>query len=500
MFKKVLIANRGEIAVRVARACKELGIAVVAIYSEPDSKAAHVRAADEAYLVGPAASSESYLNIEKILEVIKTSGADAVHPGYGFLSERASFARACEAIGVAFIGPPADAIEKMGSKLLARQLMTEAGVPVVPGTKEPIDSLDDAKKVALEVGYPIMLKASAGGGGKGMRLVENEDELESAVRAARGEAGRSFGDDAVYLEKFVVEPRHVEVQIFADSHGHTVHVGERDCSVQRRHQKVIEESPCPILRPEVREKMGVIAIRAAEAVGYVGAGTVEFLLDANQDFYFMEMNTRLQVEHPVTELVYGVDLVHAQLIVAAGGQLPFTQSQLQRRGTAIECRIYAEDPEQNFRPSPGPVHWLREPAGPWVRVDSGIYQGFDVPIHYDPMISKLAVWGATRIEAIGRMKRALGEYLIGPVRTNIPFHLKVMDNPKFISGAYTTAFIAEESANLGMEETNKSVDADVLVAAAIAKEGQIASEAVVSDESTGGGPLWPWADRVQGWR
>ena len=500
-FKKILISNRGEIAVRIARACRELGITSVAVYSEADRRSAHVRACDEAYFIGAAPSSESYLNGKKILEVARQAGVDAIHPGYGFLSERAWFARLCQEAGFVFIGPPADAIDQMGDKLVARRLMVAAGVPVVPGTVEPIRDEEEVKKVAREVGYPVMLKASAGGGGKGMRKVDSEEDLESALRSAKGEAARSFGDDAVYLEKFVTEPRHVEVQVFADSHGGCVYLGERDCSVQRRNQKVIEESPCPILRPEVRKAMGDVAVRAARAVGYVGAGTIEFLLDRDQNFYFMEMNTRLQVEHSVTELVFGQDLVHLQIRAAMGEPLPFTQEDLHSRGAAIECRIYAEDPSNNFAPSPGPIQILHEPSGPWIRLDSGIYPGAVIPIFYDPMISKLTVWGANREEAIERMKRALNEYIIAPIRHNIDFHLRVMDNAKFRSGRYTTAFIAEEHETL-LGDTAISDDDELtaMIAAAIAhhRAELAAPPPSLPSTSSAGSPtsLWRWADRL----
>ncbi len=467
MFKKILVANRGEIALRVIRGCRELGISPVAIYSDADRRSIHVRAADEARHIGPPPSSESYLRIDRVIEAARASGAEAIHPGYGFLSENAEFAEACERAGLVFIGPPARAIAALGSKLMARRIMEEADVPVVPGTLEPVRDPEEARRVAAEVGYPIMLKASSGGGGKGIRLVRDEAELAAALRDARSESASAFGDDAVYIEKFVVQPRHVEVQILGDTHGNYVHLFERDCSVQRRHQKVIEETPCPVLRPEVRARMTEVAIRAARAVGYVGAGTVEFLVDKDQNFYFLEVNARLQVEHPVTEMVTGIDLVKAQIRVAAGEPLPFRQEEIQSTGAAIECRIYAEDPYAGFVPYPGLIEELREPAGPWVRVDGGAYPGWRVPIHYDSLISKLIVWGRTREEAIDRMDRALGEYVIRPIRTIIPFHRQVMRDPTFRSGQYTTDFISSTFGESGM--TSPPLDGRVaFVAAALA--------------------------------
>src|SRR5947209_11991571 len=397
MFKKILIANRGEIAVRVVRACREMGISPVAVYSEPDASALHVRLADEAYLIGPAPSVESYLRISRIVEAARRSGAEAVHPGYGFLAENADFARAVSEDGLVFIGPPADAMELMGSKTSARRAALAAGVPVVPGANEALASVQEARETAARVGYPVMLKAAAGGGGKGMRLVASEDELPSAFETARSEAASAFGDPSVYIEKAVERPRHIEIQIFADSQGSFVHLGERECSIQRRHQKVIEECPSPIDDPSLREAMGASAIRVARAAAYVGAGTVEFLVsDVTRDFYFLEMNTRLQVEHPVTELVTGFDLVREQIRVAAGEPLSFTQDEVHWTGHAVECRVSAEDPERDFMPSPGRITHLRVPAGPGVRDDGGVYQGAEVSIYYDPLVSKLAAWGRTR--------------------------------------------------------------------------------------------------------
>jgi acetyl-CoA carboxylase biotin carboxylase subunit len=442
MFRKILIANRGEIAVRVIRACREMNISTVAVYSEADAAALHVWLSDEAYLIGAAPSSESYLRIERIVEVAKECGADAVHPGYGFLAENAGFARACAVAGITFIGPPVAAMEMMGSKTNARRAAIAAGAPVVPGTTEPLQSADEAREVAARFGYPVMLKAAAGGGGKGMRLVATEDEIQSAFETAQSEAQSAFGDSSVYLEKAVERPRHVEIQIFADSHGNYAHLGERECSIQRRHQKVIEECPSPINDPTLRAAMGEAAIRVARAADYVGAGTVEFLVsDVTRDFYFLEMNTRLQVEHPVTELVTGIDLVREQINVAAGEKLSFTQADVEWRGHAVECRVYAEDPENNFMPSPGRITHLRLPQGPGVRDDGGVYAGAEVSIYYDPMISKLAAWGRTRDEAIDRMRRALDEYAVGGIKTTLPFFREVMRDAEFIEGRLDTGFI-----------------------------------------------------------
>jgi len=442
MFRKILIANRGEIAVRVIRACRELGISPIAIYSDADAAALHVRLADEAYPIGPAPSAESYLRINRIVEAAQACGAEAIHPGYGFLAENADFARAVLSAGLVFIGPPAEAMELMGSKTSARRAAMAAGACIVPGTIEPLASHEEARAIAAQFGYPVMLKAAAGGGGKGMRLVAAEDEIASAFETARSEAATAFGNDAVYLEKAVARPRHIEIQVFADAHGHIVHLGERECSIQRRHQKVIEECPSPIDDTGLRTKMGAAAIGIARAAGYVGAGTIEFLVsDVTRDFYFLEMNTRLQVEHPVTELVTGIDLVREQITVAHGAPLSFTQADVDWRGHAIECRVYAEDPENNFLPSPGRITALRVPAGPHVRDDGGVYAGAEVSIYYDPMISKLAVWGRTRGEAIERMRRALGEYTIGGIKTTLPFFREIMRDQEFIEGYLDTNFI-----------------------------------------------------------
>jgi acetyl-CoA carboxylase biotin carboxylase subunit len=441
-FRKLLIANRGEIALRVVRACRELGIVPVAIFSEADRHALHVQAAAEAYCVGPAASAESYLRADRIIEVAKAAGVDAIHPGYGFLSENPTFARAVSESGMAFVGPPPSAMEAMGDKVTARRAMLAAGVPVVPGTTDPIRDPADALAAAREVGVPLMVKASAGGGGKGMRRVDRIEDLPGAIRAAQSEARNSFGDDRVYIEKFIENPRHVEVQILSDSHGNHLHLFERDCSVQRRNQKLIEEAPCPVLDEATRRRMTAVAVRAAAAVDYVGAGTVEFLLAPDGGFYFLEMNTRLQVEHPVTEMITGIDLVHAQIRVAAGRPLGFSQADIRPRGHAIEVRICAEDPENDFRPSPGTVDAFRAPEGPWVRFDGALHPGYEVPIHYDPMVGKLIVWGEDRAAAVGRMERALRELTLTGLRSNIGFFLAVMGHEPFRAGTYDTGYIA----------------------------------------------------------
>jgi acetyl-CoA carboxylase biotin carboxylase subunit len=442
MFHKVLIANRGEIAVRIIRACRELGISPVVVYSEADAESLHVRMADEAICVGPAPSVESYLNIRTIVAAAVDTKSEAIHPGYGFLAENAEFARAVVAAGLTFIGPGADAMQVMGSKTSARRAAFDAGVPIVPGTIEPLRSFAEAETTAAKFRYPVMLKAAAGGGGKGMRLVTSADELLTAFEAAKAEAESAFGDAALYLEKAVEKPRHIEIQIFADNHGNIVHLGERECSIQRRHQKVVEECPSPINDPDLRRVMGEAALKIARAVAYTGAGTVEFLVaDTTREFYFLEMNTRLQVEHPVTELVTGIDLVREQFRVAAGEKLSFNQEEIKWKGHAIECRIYAEDPRNNFFPSPGTITNLQEPSGPGIRLDSGVTRFSEVSIYYDPMIAKLAVWGATRLEAIDRLKRALDEYLVTGITTTIPFFREIARDPEFVAGKIDTGFI-----------------------------------------------------------
>ncbi len=441
MIKKILIANRGEIAIRVMNSCREMGIQSVAVYSVADRNSLHVRHADEAYFIGPAPSNQSYLNLEKIIEVAKKSGADAIHPGYGFLSENAVFSERCKEEGIIFIGPDAYAINTMGDKITARKTMLAAGVPVVPGTTEPIIDLDEAVKTIMKIGLPVMVKASAGGGGKGMRLVEKEEDILSSVQGAKSEALAAFGNDAVYIEKYINSPHHIEFQILADQHGNCIHLFERECSVQRRHQKVVEETPSPIMTPEVREDMGRHAVAAAKAVNYSGAGTIEFITDDNLNYYFLEMNTRLQVEHPITEQVVGVDLVREQINIANGEKLHYRQEDLSQHGHAIEVRVYAEDTDNNFMPNPGKIKYIHFPLGAGVRHDSYVYSGFEIPIYYDPMISKLVVWGNSREEAIGRMKRALGSYKITGVKTSIPFLSRIMNVPDFQQGHYTTHFI-----------------------------------------------------------
>ena len=497
MFKRVLIANRGEIAVRVIRACRELGIETVAVYSDVDRSALHVQYADHAYPIGPAPSSESYLVVEKILDAARKSGADAIHPGYGFLSERAPFSKACTEAGITFIGPQPEAIEKMGDKVTARAIMQKAQVPVVPGT-DVLGDADEVVAAAKKIGFPVMFKASAGGGGKGMRLVEKKEDVLSALRGVRSEAQSSFGDDRMYIEKFVEKPRHVEVQVLGDTHGNIIHLYERECSLQRRHQKVIEESPSTAINQDVREQMGKVAVEAAKAVHYVGAGTVEFLVDAQQNFYFLEMNTRIQVEHPITELVTGVDLVKAQIEIAAGEPLAIQQQEVQQRGWAIECRIYAEDPARDFLPSPGKIQILRTPGGYGIRDDSGVYEGWEVPVHYDPMISKLCTYGRTRDEAIQRMLRALQEYTVEGIITNIPFHRWALTHPRFVAGDLDTGFIPQEYRGLPEEEDHLRHEI-ILAAAALAayhKDKELAKSVAVTKGSAGNVSAW----RAASWR
>ena len=442
MFSKVLVANRGEIAVRVIRALRERGIRSVAVYSDVDRPSLAVRMADEAYPLGGNASADTYLRIDKILEIARRCGAEAIHPGYGFLSENAGFAAACEAAGVVFIGPPAGAIEKLGSKTAARRLAKAAGTPVLPGTEEAIADPDEALEVARQIGFPVLLKAAAGGGGKGMRAVYQADQFMAALRDASSEAERSFKSSEVFIEKLVVQPRHIEIQLLADQQGNCVHLGERECSIQRRHQKVIEECPSPLVaqHPEMRQAMGEAAVRAAQAAGYVNAGTAEFLVDADRNFYFLEMNTRLQVEHPVTELVTGLDLVHLQLDIAAGLPLPFTQADVHLRGWAMECRVYAEDPE-TFLPQPGKLTRFDMPSGPGVRVDSGVYPGWTVPLEYDPLLAKLCVYGATRAATVDRLRRALSEAYVGGIQANLPLFRAILEDPRFAAGELNTAFL-----------------------------------------------------------
>jgi acetyl-CoA carboxylase biotin carboxylase subunit len=469
-IRRVLVANRGEIAVRVMRTCKERGLETVAVYSEVDRLAPHVQAADVAVAIGPAPAAQSYLVIDKIIDACRATGADAVHPGYGFLSENEDFAEACAAAGITFIGPSAEAMRKMGSKTEARKTVSAAGTPVVPGDNGPdgngFPTAEQALAAAKKIGFPVLIKAAAGGGGKGMRLVTGEGEFSGAFDGARREATAAFGDGTVYLEKAIQRPRHIEIQVFGDRHGNLVHLGERDCSIQRRHQKVIEEAPSPVVSPELRAKMGAAAVAAARSVDYVGAGTCEFLLDGTTgSFYFLEMNTRLQVEHPVTEMIYGLDLVAWQLDVAEGKPLPLSQAELdaRRRGHAVECRVYAEDPVK-FLPSPGRITHMRVPDGPYVRNDSGCYEGAEIPVHYDPMISKLVVWGEDRAAAIARMRRALDEYQVRGIETNLPFHRRCFRQAAFIAGDYDTGFIGRNAAELAPRAEPAALDAAIIAA------------------------------------
>lgn len=443
-----MIANRGEIAVRVMRSCREMGLRTVAVFSEADRTSHHVMYADEAYCIGPAESKESYLDIGRIIDAALKCKADAIHPGYGFLSENAGFVRCCESAGIVFIGPSADTMEAMGDKIAARRRMMAAGVPVVPGTSEPLESADEALRICREIGFPVMLKASMGGGGKGMRLVHGEEEVREAYDSARSESMSAFGDDTVYLEKFVEEPHHIEFQILGDAYGNVVHLFDRECSVQRRNQKIVEESPSPFLTPELREKMGEKAVAAARAVGYRGVGTIEFLVDKYRNFYFLEMNTRLQVEHPITEEVVGVDLVKEQLYVAMSNPLHFRQEELFQRGHAIECRICAEDTENGFIPCPGVIRQLTQPNGIGVRIDSYVYEGYEIPLYYDPMIGKLIVWATTRQFAIERMRRVLYEFKITGLKTNVGYLRRIMYAPAFVKGEYDTSFLSRYSRSL----------------------------------------------------
>jgi len=462
MFKKVLIANRGEIAVRLIRACRELGVASVAVFSDVDRTALHVSKADEAYPIGQAAASESYLNMDKIITAAKRCGADAIHPGYGFLSENAGFARACAEAGIKFVGPPPSAMEAMGSKTRARQAVQAAGVPFVPGSVKGL-SLSEAVETAAKIGFPVMLKAAAGGGGKGMRVVRTAAELQPAFETAQSEAQRAFNNGELYLEKLIENPRHIEIQVLGDEHGNLVYLGERECSVQRRHQKVIEEAPSAILDEDLRQRMGHVAVQAAKSAGYTNAGTVEFLVDSKRNFYFLEMNTRLQVEHPVTELITGLDLVHLQLRIAGGEKLPFRQEDISIRGHAIECRIYAEDPDNSFFPSPGKITKLLQPSGPGIREDAGVYEGWTVPLDYDPMLSKLIAYAPDRPAAIARMRRALDEYFIGGIKTNLSLFRRILEHPDFALARIDTGFLDRMLA--AKEETSGSVDRVTEIAA-----------------------------------
>ncbi len=496
MFKKVLIANRGEIAVRIIRACRELGLETVAVFSEADRNALHVRYADEAYLLGPAPSRESYLRADKIFEVAKTSGADAIHPGYGFLAEREDFSARCAELGITFIGPKPSSIAAMGDKAEARATVIKAGVPVVPGTEDVGNMTnDDLLRIAPQIGFPLLIKATAGGGGKGMREVKTIEEMPTLLASARREAESAFGDGNVYLEKLVEGARHIEFQIMADSFGNVIHLGERECSIQRRHQKLLEEAPSPFLDDELRKKMGDVAVRAAQAVDYVNAGTIEFLVDKERNFYFLEMNTRLQVEHPITEMVTGIDIVAEQLRIARGRQLSYTQEQVQFKGHAIECRINAEDPFNNFIPSTGRITHSLIPTGPGVRVDTGVFPGFEITPFYDPMIAKLIVWGETRAQAILRMRRALEEYRIVGVRTNIPFHQTLMDSHRFMGGQFDTRFVEERfSMDDAMEPSESSAEIAAILATLVAHQENERSATIVrrNERDTSN---WKWVGR-----
>ena len=494
MFKKVLVANRGEIAVRILRACEERGLQTVAVYSEADRNALHVRYANEAYLIGPPPSSQSYLRIDKIIDVAKRAGADAIHPGYGFLAENDDFAQACIDAGIAFIGPSPEAMRAMGDKVTARRTMIAAGVPVVPGSAQGLRD-DEIAAEAQRIGLPVLIKASAGGGGKGMRVVRTESELTGALGAARREAMSAFGDDTVYLEKLIERPRHIEIQILADSHGNVIHVGERECSIQRRHQKLVEESPSVAVDEALRQQMGQVAVRAAQAVNYTSAGTLEFLLDQNGNYYFLEMNTRLQVEHPVTERVTGVDIVKEMIAIAAGRRMRLKQEDIRAKGWAIECRITAEDPINNFMPSGGKITTLQEPTGPGVRVESGIYEGFEVSLFYDPMIAKLIVWGENRAEALLRMRRALNEYRIGGIKTSIPFHQQLLSSTQFMWGAFDTNFLEERFSMTYIERPEMEISA-AIAAALVAHSGE--QRATVMHH--GGRPNGSTWKRAGGWK
>ena len=495
MFRKVLVANRGEIAVRVTRTLHEMGIAAVAVYSDVDRTSLHVRMADEAERLGPAPSSESYLRIDRILEAAKKHGAEAIHPGYGFLSENAEFAEACEQAGLVFIGPSAAAIRALGSKTAARENAIRAGTPVVPGTAGGV-GIEEARAFGRTHGYPILLKAVAGGGGKGMRRVEREPDLESAVRDAASEAERAFRNAEIYLEKWIDRPRHIEIQILGDRQGNMVHLGERECSIQRRHQKVVEESPSPLvaLHPEMRDEMGEAAIRAARAAGYYNAGTVEFLVDPDRRFYFLEVNTRLQVEHPVTELVTGLDLVRLQVEIAAGARLPFRQQDVKWRGSAMECRVYAEDPYNHFLPYPGKITRLERPLGPGIRLDACVYEGWTVPMEYDPLLAKLVVWAGTRDDAIARMIRALNEYEVGGIRTNLGFFRQIFDDEEFRAGRLHTGFIDEFFSRHGPAEPPPEL---AVVAALAAALTSMEPEAPAGPASGNGASPWLRAGREE---
>jgi acetyl-CoA carboxylase biotin carboxylase subunit len=472
MFSKILVANRGEIAVRVLRACREMDIQSVTVYSEADRNALHVRYADEVYCVGPAPATESYLRIDKIIDVARKSGAEAIHPGYGFLAENTEFARACEDNGIVFIGPNSKAVELLGDKIASKKTMSKAGIPVIPGSEGATKSEEDARHVAEAIGFPVLIKAAGGGGGKGMRVVSDMESLGPAMKQAIGEARSAFGNPTIFIEKFLESPRHIEFQILADNHGNVIHLFERECSVQRRHQKLIEESPSAVMTDELRTKMGDAAVKAVKVSKYNNAGTVEFMVDKDRNFYFLEMNTRLQVEHPVTELITGVDIVKEQFKIASGEKLSFKQEDITMMGSAIECRISAEDPENGFAPSTGRITELIEPGGIGVRIDSGIYEGFQVPIYYDPLVAKLLVWAPTRQEAIVRMKRALSEYMVRGIKTSIPFHVLVMEHSRFVEGEYDTTFIDKVLKKIEYKKRNYDIAAISSVLARMLKSGR----------------------------
>jgi acetyl-CoA carboxylase biotin carboxylase subunit len=499
MFQKILIANRGEIALRIIRACQERGIKTVAVYSEADRNALHVRYADEAWLIGPAPASQSYLRGDVIIDVARQSGADAIHPGYGFLAENAAFARACAQAGVTFIGPTPEAIAAMGDKVTARETVARAGVPLIPGTPAGLSD-DELLVAAAEIGYPVLVKASAGGGGKGMRLVHQPQDLVPALASARREAQKAFGNDTVYLEKAVVGARHVEIQILADTHGNVVHLGERECSIQRRHQKLVEESPSVAVDEALRQRMGAVAVAAAKAVDYVSAGTIEFLLDKNGDFYFLEMNTRLQVEHPVTELVTGIDIVKEMIAIADGRKLRFSQDDIQMKGWAMETRITAEDPANHFMPSTGTIAALREPSGPGIRIESGVFVGMEVGLFYDPMIAKLIAYADNRAEVILRMRRALTEYRIAGVKTTIPFHLGLMDTPRFQWGQFDTRFLEDYSPPVTDDIEEKRQVAAIASAMLLHRRSQQVVSIGQADGGSGQISVWRQAARLNALR
>ena len=496
MFNKVLVANRGEIAVRILRACRELGMETVAVYSEADRQALHVRYADEAYLLGPAPARESYLRGDKIIDIAKKAGVGAIHPGYGFLAERADFAQAVLDEGIAFIGPKPSSIAAMGDKGVARATVTAAGVPVVPGTEAQGSlSNDDLLKIAPQIGFPLLIKATAGGGGKGMREVQNVDDMPILLASARREAEAAFGDGNVYLEKLVEGARHIEFQILADTQGNVIHLGERECSLQRRHQKLLEESPSPFVDEELRQQMGAVAVRAAQSVEYINAGTIEFLVDGDKKFYFLEMNTRLQVEHPITEAVTGVDIVKEQIRIARGRSLKYAQEDIQMKGWAIECRVNAEDPYDNFMPSTGYISHMLLPTGPGVRVDTGVYPGFEISPYYDSLISKLIVYGETRAEVILRMRRALEEYKIVGVRTNIPFHQNIMDSHRFMAGQFDTQFVEKRFSMERAERGRESYSQIAAIMATLVAHQQTQRSAHVIQRNERDTSNWKWMGR-----